>query len=170
MYDFISLKYNYYALNIENGYYFVFHSFNGEPFILDEENFKLLQKDSLLIENIDYDDTVTKKCLQKTDEYISNYCCPHVLDFIISEKCNLGCHMCFHATSLSHCDIRKQKPELSTELALRWLDYYIGLVKKYDLEGRETAKTPYISAQSRINCSQKACKNGLFFVSCYLCP
>ena len=134
MYDFISLKYNYYALNIENGYYFVFHSFNGEPFILDEENFKLLQKDSLLIENIDYDDTVTKKCLQKTDEYISNYCCPHVLDFIISEKCNLGCHMCFHATSLSHCDIRKQKPELSTELALRWLDYYIGLVKKYDLE------------------------------------
>ena len=31
-----------------------------------------------------------------------------------------------------------------------------------DFEGRETAKTPYISAQSRINCSQKACKNGLF--------
>lgn len=32
----------------------------------------------------------------------------------------------------------------------------------HDFEGRETAKTPYISAQSRINCSQKACKNGLF--------
>ena len=33
---------------------------------------------------------------------------------------------------------------------------------KNGFEGRETAKTPYISAQVRIKYVPKACKNGLF--------
>lgn len=132
--SFVSLKHSYFALPIGNNTYFVFHSFNGEPFYLLEEDFYLLQKDELIIENIEYSDRIKEKCIQKTDKYISNYCGPYVLDLIISETCNLGCHMCFHSTSLSHCDIRKRKAELSMELALRWLDYYIELVRKKDLD------------------------------------
>lgn len=132
--DFIPLRHNYYALYVGNNTYFVFHSFNGEPFYLAEEDFQLLQNDELIIENIEYNDSVKEICIQKTDQYISNYHCPYVLDFIISETCNLGCHMCFHSTSLSHCDVRKQKSELSMELALKWLNYYIDLVRKNDLD------------------------------------
>ena len=49
-------------------------------------------------------------------------------------------------------------------------DYLLGFTKfniensqnKSDFEGRETAKTPYISAQVRIKYVPQACKNGLF--------
>lgn len=58
-------------------------------------------------------------------------------------------------------------PNSQFELARKpaWLLAFrqFGLPKwKHDFEGRETAKTPYISAQVRIKYVPKACKKGLF--------
>jgi len=130
---FIQLHNNYWAKPCGDNY-IVFHESLGEPVLLSQNNFARLEKHQLTPNFIDelsslgifQDDRVHKECRTKSEAFISAYSGPIVLDLILSEACNLNCHMCSHAqtTSISTDRIRSSKL-MSKNVAIAWIDYYI---------------------------------------------
>jgi len=130
---FIELGNHYWAK--QNGDdYFVFHSFNGEPFVVTKDIFdNILSKqisDNLKedLEEVGYfeDDRLFTQHIEKTKTYIQNYDGPVVLDLILSESCNLSCHMCSHAHATEQTNVRNiSKKLMNFETAKLWIDYYV---------------------------------------------
>ncbi|MCL2860946.1 MAG: radical SAM protein [Firmicutes bacterium] len=135
-------KYNklpndYYSIELKNSYY-VFHSFYGEPFLVSKVDYANFVQNGFqqpaLINGVDLSEKTTLKCKTIIDDYIDNYNYPEVLDLIISEQCNLMCHMCSHALSLNVSDqSRLGTPSMSFDLAKKWIDHYVEVVKKNNL-------------------------------------
>lgn len=126
------LGHDYWAIPLD-GNYFVFNSFSGEPFIVDENEFHKIGDDAE-IEGIDYSDAVKKRIISVGENYIRNY--PNNgllgLDLLISEVCNLKCPMCFHGkikinSSNSHTYV------LSFENAKKWIDFYLDYADTHNI-------------------------------------
>lgn len=128
------LEYGYFYTPIGENENMVFHSFEGEPFVMNDEEIEALKGHEIDIENVEYNDSVNEKARKRIEEYIENYHGPYVLDFIISETCNLGCHMCFHRNTLSNCQTRNTCSELSTDFAEKWLHYYIDMARSLNFD------------------------------------
>lgn len=130
---FISLQNHYWAKRCGDNY-IVFHESLGEPVLLNQGNFARLkdgQVDSDFIAELSsigifLDDRVHQNCRVKSESFISSYSGPVVLDLILSEVCNLCCHMCSHAQTMSISKDRARTSKLmSRDVATAWIDYYI---------------------------------------------
>lgn len=130
---FIPLKNHYWAKKCGDNY-FIFHAINGEPFLLTNDIFEKIRNDELRDEikkdlnDAGYytDDRLYDLNHQKTLDYIEHYDGPIVLDLVLSENCNLSCHMCLHAQTTSQNNLRTQHKKLMDfETAKLWIDYYV---------------------------------------------
>ena len=131
---FKALEYGFFYTPIGENVNMVFHSLEGEPFVMNDEEIESLKKHEIDIVNVEYNYSVNEKARKRIEEYIANYQGPYVLDFIISETCNLGCHMCFHRNTLSNCQTRNSCSELATNLAKKWLHYYINMARRLNFD------------------------------------
>lgn len=130
---FIRLKNHYWAKEC-GANYFIFHESHGEPFLITSSNFtKLMSGDvdatfgsELASMGLFANDRAHDLCKTKSESHVSSYSGPIVLDLVLSETCNLNCHMCSHAqtTHQSH-DRAKSKKVMSIEVAKAWIDYYV---------------------------------------------
>lgn len=130
---FIPLGNHYWAKqNREN--YFIFNSFNGEPFVVTSDIFINIQNKQISeslrrnLEEVGYflDDRLYELNIAKTKNYLKNYDGPVVLDLILSESCNLSCHMCSHAKATEQTEIRNiSKKLMNLDTAKLWIDYYV---------------------------------------------
>jgi uncharacterized protein len=130
---FIRLQNHYWAKECGENY-FVFHENHGEPFLLTPTNFSRLKNndiDSLLMSELSEmeffpDDRVNINCQSKSEAYLSNYSGPIVLDLVISEACNLNCHMCSHAQTTRKSNARNNGNKFMTiDVVKAWVDYYV---------------------------------------------
>jgi len=133
------LENHYYYQKINEDEYFIFHSTNGEPFIVTSDIFKAIEQNNFNketqkeLEEVNYfkDDRVYLSDHKKTLEYIDNYSGPNVLDLVISESCNLACHMCSHAHTTEQSEERNLSSKiLRFEDAKKWIDYYVDYYPK----------------------------------------
>lgn len=130
---FIQLQNHYWSKKCGDNY-FVFHESHGEPFLLTPTNFTRIKNndiDPLLISELSEmgfftDDRVNTNCQSKSLAYLASYSGPVVLDLVISEACNLSCHMCSHAQTTSQSNARNNTNKFMTiDVVKAWVDYYV---------------------------------------------
>lgn len=134
----IELENNYFSIKLNNSNsYVIYHSFMGEPFIVTKDDYnEIVEKGfsgAIAVDDVDLSNNVTQKSKLLIDKYIDTYDHPEVLDLIVSEQCNLMCHMCSHALSLEISETRQQKRSMDLEVAKKWIDWYVKLVETNDM-------------------------------------
>lgn len=131
-----------YSVFLKNGY-FIFNQARGEPFIVTDDLFNRMNNDGLKDEDIKllneakyFDKNDAYEYYEKRiKNYINTYKGPSVLDLIVSESCNLGCHMCIHAFSVENGMPRVIKRAMTFNVAKLWIDYYVDVwSQSYDLD------------------------------------
>ncbi|MCD6347929.1 MAG: radical SAM protein [Bacteroidales bacterium] len=114
--------------------YFVFHESYGEPFLLTPTNFSRLKNndiDPTFISELAEmgffpDNRININCHAKSESYLQRYSGPIVLDLVISEACNLKCHMCSHAQTTSKSNTRSNTNKFMTiDVVKAWVNYYV---------------------------------------------
>jgi len=130
---FIPLKNHYWAKKCGENY-FVFHESHGEPFLLTPTNFSRLMNNDIdpplysELSEMEFfpDDRVNISCRSKSETYLSNYSGPIVLDLVLSEACNLSCHMCSHAQTTGQSNTRNNAKKFMTiDVVKAWVNYYV---------------------------------------------
>jgi radical SAM protein with 4Fe4S-binding SPASM domain len=112
----------------------VFHASLGEPFIITAANYARLSERDIdpkmraQLSEMQFfeDDRIQNACQLKSRAFARDYRGPSVLDLTMSDACNLACHMCSHAQTISHSSTRATTRKLmGIEVARAWIDYYV---------------------------------------------
>ena len=126
-----------FAVQLNEGY-LVFNQAKGTPFAVTDDlylrmkNMDLTTEDRRLLSDTYYLDKESEygHYAERINGYIDSYDGPSVLDLIISESCNLRCHMCIHAFSVENGQPRISKRAMRFDVAKVWIDYYVDIWAK----------------------------------------
>jgi len=121
-----------FAVQLKKGH-LVFNQAKGTPFAVTDDlylrmkNGDLSNVDRELLRETNYLDSESEyeHYAKRIREYVRKYNGPDVLDLIISESCNLTCHMCIHAFSVEKGQPRKTQRAMRLAVAKAWIDHYV---------------------------------------------